>query len=66
MEVEHRRKNALSFFKKNPPRANQKSKELFSSVSAEALRGGGGVESERKIQFQATTHSARGLFFFLV
>jgi len=54
-----KKKRPFLFEKKIGRAQNQESKERFSSVSAEALRGGGGVESERTIKFQATTRSER-------
>jgi len=40
-----KKKNVLSILEKIHPRENQKSKEHFSLVSTEALRGGGGTDS---------------------
>jgi len=45
LKAEHRKKTPFPFSKRIPPRANPKCKERFLSVSAEALRGGGGADS---------------------
>ena len=53
-KAEPRKKNTLSFFKRNSPSPKQKSKECFFFRGCRVKRGGGGVFVERAKKFHIT------------